>query len=802
MGAVGQLAWCGLRRRWRGVVVVALLVGVVGAVVLAMVAGARRSESALARFDATSRSSDVALSPAFGYSVTPAQLAAVRHLKNVEAVATLRFYVLMAVHAPATLTGAAAVDSAMGRAVDRFRVVAGRRANPDVPDEITVSERLAAQLHLRVGGHLEFRSYTPAQVAAMPGGGRPPPPAGPRIRLRIVGVVRRPGDLGDVGSGGELVVLTPAFDRASLNRAGNYGEYLLVRTRHGASDVPKVFAAARPIFEASGGLSSEPGLDDTRGAQDAISVLTFALWLFAGVAALAGVVAVGIVLSREASVGNVDQATLRALGVTRMQRMLVSAPATVLIWAGGAFVAVLGAVAMSTLFPFGIAGRAEPDPGFHVDGLVIAVGVIAIGIVVVVVAVISAWRSTQPAASDARARAWRSSSRIAEAASRAGFAPPVTSGLRMAFEPGRGSTAVPVRSAQLGAVFAMLGITAILIFTADLSALAATPRRFGAPWDFSVVDNRTNTSMPGACGTQDFGLNKVVGVGAVAALCANDVQVGGRPVTGWGFTGIRGAIGPVIVAGRAPHGPNEVALGALTLREMGKRVGEHVTGRGPRRTVDFRIVGRAIFPELGQSRSLANGAAFTGTGIARIFDTNTSSQRFLLGRFSAGVDRAVVGDRIARIQAFGRPTAPAVPVEIDRIRHVGWLAGALAAVIGVLALGALGHALITGVRRRRRDLALLKTFGFSRRQVRTTIAWQAMTLTLVGVAIGIPAGVIVGRIAWQRVAQDLGTATTTLIPDLAILAVIPAALIAVNAVAYLPARRAARTSPGVALRSE
>ena len=61
---------------------------------------------------------------------------------------------------------------------------------------------------------------------------------------------------------------------------------------------------------------------ETEGANSAIDVLTAALWIFAGVTALAGAVAIGIVLTRDIARASVDQSTLRGLGVTRGQRGL------------------------------------------------------------------------------------------------------------------------------------------------------------------------------------------------------------------------------------------------------------------------------------------------------------------------------------------------------------------------------------------------------------------------------------------------------------------------------------------------
>jgi ABC-type antimicrobial peptide transport system permease subunit len=113
-----------------------------------------------------------------------------------------------------------------------------------------------------------------------------------------------------------------------------------------------------------------------------------------------------------------------------------------------------------------------------------------------------------------------------------------------------------------------------------------------------------------------------------------------------------------------------------------------------------------------------------------------------------------------------------------------------------------GHALVTSVRRRRRDLAVLKTLGFDRRQIRASVAWQATTLATVGLAVGVPAGVIVGGFVWRQVAEGLGISPALSIPTVAVLLVIPCAIAAVNLIGFFPARAAARTRPAVALRTE
>jgi ABC-type antimicrobial peptide transport system permease subunit len=104
------------------------------------------------------------------------------------------------------------------------------------------------------------------------------------------------------------------------------------------------------------------------------------------------------------------------------------------------------------------------------------------------------------------------------------------------------------------------------------------------------------------------------------------------------------------------------------------------------------------------------------------------------------------------------------------------------------------------VRRRRRDLAILKTLGFRRRQIAAAVAWQATSFILVALAAGLPLGVAAGRWAWDLAAAQLESAAPPVIPALAIALIVPAALLAGNALAAIPARTAARTAPAISLR--
>ena len=126
----------------------------------------------------------------------------------------------------------------------------------------------------------------------------------------------------------------------------------------------------------------------------------------------------------------------------------------------------------------------------------------------------------------------------------------------------------------------------------------------------------------------------------------------------------------------------------------------------------------------------------------------------------------------------------------------------LAAVLALMAIGALGHVLVTSVRRRRRDTAVLKTLGFVRRQVSAVTAWQATTMAAVALLIGIPVGILLGRLAWRVFADALGVGAASIALGWALVIAVPATILLANLIAAVPALLSARTHPAVVLRSE
>jgi ABC-type antimicrobial peptide transport system permease subunit len=125
----------------------------------------------------------------------------------------------------------------------------------------------------------------------------------------------------------------------------------------------------------------------------------------------------------------------------------------------------------------------------------------------------------------------------------------------------------------------------------------------------------------------------------------------------------------------------------------------------------------------------------------------------------------------------------------------------LSGLLALIAAGTLAHTLASSTRRRRHDLAILKSLGFTRRQVRHAITWQATTITAIALIIGLPAGIASGRWAWRVFATQLGVLPHPVVPLATILIAIPAALALASLLAAVPGQAAARTKPATVLRS-
>ncbi len=157
---------------------------------------------------------------------------------------------------------------------------------------------------------------------------------------------------------------------------------------------------------------------------------------------------------------------------------------------------------------------------------------------------------------------------------------------------------------------------------------------------------------------------------------------------------------------------------------------------------------------------------------------------------------------LARLRREVSAVAPVRPADVANWGRVSIFPYAIAALIAAAAAAGLAHALLASVRRRRHDLAILKTLGFRRRDVRATVAWQATTVAAIGVLVGLPLGIAIGRFAWNVFATSLGVVPEPVVPIAPVLLIVPATILVANLVALPSGASAARTRPAAVLRAE
>ena len=141
------------------------------------------------------------------------------------------------------------------------------------------------------------------------------------------------------------------------------------------------------------------------------------------------------------------------------------------------------------------------------------------------------------------------------------------------------------------------------------------------------------------------------------------------------------------------------------------------------------------------------------------------------------------------------------PSDVVNFGRVDALPAMLGGLVAFVAASMLAHTLLSAVRRRRRDLALLKTLGLIRRQLGTVVRWQALTLVAIAARSSGP------RSVWPSAGSPgapwpaSSGSSVPVVPTLGLVLLAAAAVgIALLASAF-PARSAARTPPAEVLRS-
>jgi hypothetical protein len=799
--------WCvraGLRQDWRSLALLTLITALMGAVALAAVAGARRTDTAVARF--------LQYAGPFQGQVAgadPGTLEKIAALPGV-AYAQISAYLLVLPVAvdgrPSTGPGKGTVSTLAAVNVPpqvRSILLAGRYATASRADEAMVSESAARQLGLHVGSVLRMAGYRPDQMdQVMNGAGFALPPGVPAGDVRVTGIIRLPTDLTDdldapsdvtyVGQGD--IIVTAAFYQRYGAAVGGFPGLAFQLTR-GSAGLPAFAAQVKRL--AGDNAQLELGDDNAAAgafAQRGTSLQALALLLFGVIVALTLLVIVGQSLVRQAYAVASDFPALRALGTAPRQLAAIALAPAALVAAAGMALAVPAAYVLSVFTPIGLARQAEISPGFAFDAAILPGGAAVLALLLAGRVALSAPRAARESARGTLAvlTGGRGSRRL----SGRGLSPAALSGIRLAFGPGRGRAAVPVRPAIAGMIAAIAAVLAALVFSTSLAHAISDPAVTGWDWDVTVGNPHSGDIF--AQSVPPLRADAFVSGFTVTAM--GDALLDGRDVTLIGMQTLKGRVVPPVLAGRLPRVPGEIALAGQDLRALGKRVGDTVAARAAHGPVTLRITGQVVLsPEIANEQiQLGSGAVMTLQGATAVSQAPLLRNVFLVTLRQPGNPAAV-----ARLkQQFPGTVLPAVPPpEVRDLAGVSGLPLALALVLLALASGIIAHTLLTSVQRRRRELAILKTLGFVTRQVRAAVAWQATAIAGVSVLVGLPLGIVAGRWAWLLFAGQAAIVPAPVISALTLLA-LPAVLVLANAIAAVPARTAARTQPAVVLRTE
>jgi hypothetical protein len=312
-------------------------------------------------------------------------------------------------------------------------------------------------------------------------------------------------------------------------------------------------------------------------------------------------------------------------------------------------------------------------------------------------------------------------------------------------------------------------VTATFAFGVNLQRWSTTPHLYGWNWD---------AALGGSFGTIppqfEQSIEHFPHVVEASAMTLGQVTIAGRPIPAIGIDHLLGALTPNIDAGRLPTNAREIVLGARSMRAIHKHIGDTVDASVGTEKASLQIVGRSTFAAFGNERGNESGLGIGALGTTSRFpahDESTPGGRYnyILLRFAPGT--AVQAEQ--QLRAFlaksgcADPTClitDSRPAEIDGYRSARRLPLAIGIVLVLLLVATLTHVLVSTMRRRSGDLAILRALGCSPRNLVATMRWQSLVLTSASILIGIPLGLVANSVAWAAFSRQLGIAPGTVTP--------------------------------------
>lgn len=813
------------RDRLASYVALVLFVAILGGVAMATVAGARRTETSFAtllnRYDSSQLVVPLQVyNPQAGFTsgysaATVDQVRQLAHVKDVEAVVGLNAFPLgRNGHTVPGDNGFAPNGSVDGMELnhqDGLIIAKGRLPNPRRADEFVADSGSVREFGWHLGQTVTFAYYTnKASVAAADTG----PKVAGHFKVKLVGVgAVQPGNLVQDQVDNvdlQLVLFTPALTRRYLSCCAN-DTIVGIQTNDGSRSESAVAKEFQRRFPAIGAAPQTESIIEQRVARS-VTPEAVALGVFGLITALAALAIAAQLISRNVRRMGSDARVLRAMGADPRSTLVDGlVGVTISIFVGSLLAGAL-AVVLSPLAPI---GPIRPYLGahFNADWTVLGVGLAFLLLALCCIATVTVHRN-QPHRDQRLRRPYRPGLGISRVAGNAGLPVAAVTGVGFALDSGGARRAIPMRSAILGAAVALVIVGATTTFASSLRTLVSNPPLYGWNWDVAINGGGGVGDIP----TAIFGpLKKDRDIASTSNAYFASLHIDGQSIPVMGED--PGAtIQPPLLAGHGLRSADEIVLGSSTLQRLHKAIGDTVVVSSSRtKKTTLTIVGTATMPAFGPSGEnhleMGIGAVLNYKLIPLferdVFDLPPGPNAILV-RYRKGVTKEEGKKSILHaVEIVSHGSAPGNllqgvqrPAEIVDYRSLGSTPIELGAVLCGGALVALGLTLLSSVRRRRRDIALLKALGFSRRQVGVTIAVQSTIAVGLGALIGIPVGIVVGRALWSFFAGTIHAVPRVVVPTYTLLIIAGIALVMANLIAALPARIAARTSPAILLRAE
>ncbi|SPF03864.1 ABC transporter permease [Streptomyces sp. MA5143a] len=264
-----------------------------------------------------------------------------------------------------------------------------------------------------------------------------------------------------------------------------------------------------------------------------------------------------------------------------------------------------------------------------------------------------------------------------------------------------------------------------------------------------------------------------------------------------------------IEEGRAPRGPNEIAIDAKTAERAGYEVGD---------TVRLSVDGPVLSPTVSGVFRTDDGNVAAG-GSLTLFDTATAQKLFhspgtydeitvtaapgtSQDRLRSAIDKVVPEDVATTItgQQLASQQATQIAASMSGLKNGLLVFAGIALFVGTFIIA---NTFTMLVAQRTKELALLRAVGASRRQVTRSVLIEAFVVGTVAAVTGLAVGVGIGA-AMRGLISTLGETVPdgplVVTPGTVVTALLVGVLITMLA-AWLPGRRAAKIPPVAAMSS-